>query len=681
MLGKKPGMRVVDLFCGGGGFSEGFHMAGFDVVYGADVWKPACDTHTQNGLGLTDRLDLLPFEPEDVLLLKKRLDRRFGKIDVLIGSPPCTEFSYAKNGGKGDLEKGMLLVRKHLLFVALFRPTYWLMENVPRLNDVMARECEGSMDTGWQVSYEDLGITHSESKKLGLSGDCLTIPNGTVLNAADFGTCENRRRFIVGRYPLDMVLSQKLEKDERANLGDLIAKLNRGLEDVKGTGKIEDPNYPGHFVKLKDVIDHRYDTSVHPMHWEEMRHLKTRHIQYGKMRFPDNLHRPARTVMGTLGKSSRETILFDTGDIRPYQGRNRPVYRRATVREVACIQGFPLDFQLVANSVSDRYRLVGNAVPCQLSYAIARAIRDDSSENAKRSPQSDTARRTRVTIARARRSRGPIITRPTSIMKEANGFEKKIATFGAKVNKHVRRKLLSSKLDNNSAMVIFENSETLDGRTVGGTVWKACLQKGIGSRFHRVYFDSVSVRSLVGVMRSRASSAGVLKMTSKVISDCDMGLPVLPEDWTEFPGYSYQEKGRNEITSKGRLMIPDVTLLQQAFTTDVPDMGGFVGPLDFFDALDFIMLRAFAQKQFRNIASQFIHVESLTDSRRYHGHPAMVAKIENTDLPALTIVAGFLSVHVLAKMYEQRSRKIDTFYSRTIEKANAHILHWMESQP
>ncbi|MGC8547355.1 MAG: DNA cytosine methyltransferase, partial [Thermoplasmata archaeon] len=50
---EERGLTVIDLFCGAGGFSEGFHQAGFDVVLGVDNWRPACETHRLNGLGVT----------------------------------------------------------------------------------------------------------------------------------------------------------------------------------------------------------------------------------------------------------------------------------------------------------------------------------------------------------------------------------------------------------------------------------------------------------------------------------------------------------------------------------------------------------------------------------------------------------------------------------------------------
>jgi DNA (cytosine-5)-methyltransferase 1 len=41
-------LRVIDFFCGAGGFSEGFRQMGYEIVYGFDHWKPAVDTFNHN---------------------------------------------------------------------------------------------------------------------------------------------------------------------------------------------------------------------------------------------------------------------------------------------------------------------------------------------------------------------------------------------------------------------------------------------------------------------------------------------------------------------------------------------------------------------------------------------------------------------------------------------------------
>lgn len=51
------------------------------------------------------------------------------------------------------------------------------------------------------------------------------------------------------------------------------------------------------------------------------------------------------------------------------------LYRRMTIREVARIQGFPDDFKFIYKDTNSAYKMIGNAVPVNLSYEIAVAIR------------------------------------------------------------------------------------------------------------------------------------------------------------------------------------------------------------------------------------------------------------------------------------------------------------------
>ncbi|MCI5773929.1 MAG: DNA cytosine methyltransferase [Erysipelotrichaceae bacterium] len=52
------------------------------------------------------------------------------------------------------------------------------------------------------------------------------------------------------------------------------------------------------------------------------------------------------------------------------------LYRRMTVREIARIQGFPDDFKFIYENVNDAYKMIGNAVPVNLAYEIAIAIKN-----------------------------------------------------------------------------------------------------------------------------------------------------------------------------------------------------------------------------------------------------------------------------------------------------------------
>ena len=682
MPGDSGGLRVMDLFCGGGGFSEGFHMAGFDVVYGADFWKPACDTHTVNGLGLSERLDLLPFDVNDVLTLKRRVERNFGRIDVLIGSPPCTEFSYAKKGGRGDTEKGMLLVRKHLLFVTLFRPRYWLMENVPRLEEVMAKECEGSISKGWRIPYEKLGIPQSRFRELGLDEEHLLIPRGMVFTASDYGTCENRRRFIVGDYPLESMESLKVRKDNDVSLGGLFSRFEGSLKAAKKSGKVEDPNYPGHFVRLKELRDHLYDTSVHPMYWEEMRHLKRRHIQYGRMEFPENLESPARTIMATYNSSSRESILLETGRTMRYQGKRRPLFRQPTVREVACIQGFPLDFQLYADRLSDRYKLIGNAVPCQLSYALASAIREDTRRGSLRECSEGFEKRARETLSRADRTDGPIIRKAESVVPEAGDTKDAHMEFRARPDKQFRRKLLSSKLENDSSVVVFDNSELVDGKLKGGTWWKAGIHRGVGSEFSRVYLDSVSVPRVIQSMSAPFDSSDLRALVSSLLSEVGKGIPTVSEKWYEFPGYLNGLQRHKKLVGRKRLKVPSLSLFQKAFTSEMNDLDGFAGPIDLFDGLDAIMLSVIVDPRFSSMRGRMVHVSRLKDEDTYTCRidPRMRHTIENVEVPLVNLSAALMCVHLLKMMYEGDRDLCCSPYYESILKADESVTRWSKGR-
>ena len=123
--------RVLDLFCGAGGFSKGFEMAGLNIDTYIDINKVFIKTHKinfQNSRSLS--LDLSNFKP-DKLNLKKNY------FDVIIGSPPCQTFSSVGQGKikslNGDIKKDIrnYLYFSYIKFVIFFKPKYFLLENVP----------------------------------------------------------------------------------------------------------------------------------------------------------------------------------------------------------------------------------------------------------------------------------------------------------------------------------------------------------------------------------------------------------------------------------------------------------------------------------------------------------------------------------------------------------------------
>ena len=88
-------MRVIDFFCGAGGFSEGFRQQGFSIVMGIDYWQPAVNSHNLNH-DLSDTvknvLDFWGNDSSDVEEIEKLDD-----VEILIGSPSCVSFSMSNS--------------------------------------------------------------------------------------------------------------------------------------------------------------------------------------------------------------------------------------------------------------------------------------------------------------------------------------------------------------------------------------------------------------------------------------------------------------------------------------------------------------------------------------------------------------------------------------------------------
>lgn len=114
-------MRVVDLFCGCGGLSLGFEKAGLNVSAGYDNWNPAIATYMYNFQHPINKLDL-----SDVETASKHISQY--KPDMIIGGPPCQDFSSAglrnEDNGRGDL------TLSYAQIVDTVRPQWFVMENV-----------------------------------------------------------------------------------------------------------------------------------------------------------------------------------------------------------------------------------------------------------------------------------------------------------------------------------------------------------------------------------------------------------------------------------------------------------------------------------------------------------------------------------------------------------------------
>ena len=339
-------MRVADFFCGGGGFSEGFRQAGFDLVFAVDKWKPAVMTYKGNKPGVNVILD-------DIIRISNLGDEEFENLvpdsEVIIGSPPCQAFSQSNKSGNADKTIGIQLIEAYLRIIARkkFKKNsvlkYWVLENVPNSQKYIKKE----------YSAKDLGV----------EGDFILHTrnnNSGIYNAKNFGAPTNRKRFLCGDFPeLEITHSDEEAVTLKAvldSLGDPLAKTKSDICDV---------NYPDLILSSTEITDFHYIRELAPFEWKTAKRLKQDKGYMGKMAFPENENNPARTVMATMSSSSREAMILRYQEDR---------YRLPTVREVASMMSFPIDYRFYGNTMGIKHTLVGNAVPPKLSYAIAKSI-------------------------------------------------------------------------------------------------------------------------------------------------------------------------------------------------------------------------------------------------------------------------------------------------------------------
>lgn len=116
-------MKALDLFCGLGGWSDGLVAEGFEVL-GVEIEPKIASLYKH------------PVIVEDVRNLK---GSQFPNYDLIVGSPPCKDFSVTTYFGKKywktkpNPKNGLSMVYSFLQIIDEAQPKFWLMENVPRL--------------------------------------------------------------------------------------------------------------------------------------------------------------------------------------------------------------------------------------------------------------------------------------------------------------------------------------------------------------------------------------------------------------------------------------------------------------------------------------------------------------------------------------------------------------------
>ncbi|MGW8765007.1 DNA cytosine methyltransferase [Streptomyces sp. NPDC055815] len=389
-------IKVVDLFSGAGGFSAGFRAyepdgpgsSPFVSVAAVEFDRAAAATYAANfGSSHVANVDIAEWDPSPYR----------DAVDVVMGGPPCQGFSGLN---KDNLEPDRndprnLLWREYMRVVTTIRPKIFVLENVDRfLRSQQFVDLEKATAEGGELS--DYSLTTK------------------VLNAADFGVPQARRRAIViaTHKNLHSALTHPAPTHSRhadaqqPTLGETGTDLKAWVavgdavfahtplkapqtelpEDRTGS-PLGDSLLPGPY-RTTELHVGRRPTDLSLARYAAIGPGGNRHDLRGKYALVegqevylsttswDKHNSGSGDVMGRM-RAERPSVTIRTEFYKPEKGRylhpkeNRPI----THYEAALIQGFPPDFQWFGSKV-EIARQIGNAVPIGLGRALAQAIHE-----------------------------------------------------------------------------------------------------------------------------------------------------------------------------------------------------------------------------------------------------------------------------------------------------------------
>lgn len=406
-------MKFIDLFAGAGGLSEGFLRQGFEPVAHIEMNLYASqslmtrtayyhlknegklDIYTDyllNNITREKLLSYLPYNIEDIVLNKEitdesidqifdTIDRNLermpgckGKIDVLIGGPPCQAYSLvgrARDPYGKERDPRNYLYKQYVKFLNKYQPELFVFENVPGILSA----AKGSLFDDVKRFMEEAGY-EIEPK---------------LLNASDFGVLQKRKRVILigwkkGRgnvYPIFDKLEHHFSVDDIfSDLPPLKPGEENNEYSEKPTGYLskygireENDILTHHITRINNERDREIYRFAINLWDDEKKRLKYTELPESLITHKNlNSFLDRFKVVGAGLPCSHTVVAHIAKDGHYYIHPDIKQARSLSVREAARLQSFPDNFFFEGPRTAV-FTQIGNAVPPLMAEQIAVKIR------------------------------------------------------------------------------------------------------------------------------------------------------------------------------------------------------------------------------------------------------------------------------------------------------------------
>ncbi|HWZ36101.1 MAG TPA: DNA cytosine methyltransferase [Mucilaginibacter sp.] len=324
-------MKIASFFSGCGGMDLGFKNAGFDVIWAndnaANVWETFEYNFPETQLS---KASIKKIAPDDI-----------PQVTGVIGGPPCQSWSNA-GSGRGILDQRGILFFDFIKIIKEKQPLFFVAENV-----------EGLLAERNKTSYDLILVN------LKAAGYNVTP---VVLNGADYGVPQNRKRIFFVGYRGDLDLDFHFPEPQQAKV-----TVKDAIYDLKDNAIPSLPFNQSNYDNCA-VANHEYWRGTYSYIFMS----RNRVLSWDAQSY--TIQASGRQV--SIHPQAPEMVKV-AKDVRIFKPGFEHLYRRLSVRECARIQTFPDDFKFIYNSLDAGYKMIGNSVPVNLSNAIAVKIATD----------------------------------------------------------------------------------------------------------------------------------------------------------------------------------------------------------------------------------------------------------------------------------------------------------------